>query len=324
MGVNFFFVLSGFLITYLLINEKETYQKINIPYFYVRRILRIWPLYYAVLLIGFVGFPILKQVMGTAANETASPFLYAFFLGNFSDLWNGLPDATILGVLWSVSIEEQFYLFWPLLLSILPKKHYLKAFVILIFGSLVFRSVHYYDYMVMYYHTFSVISDMCVGGVMAYCSYYLPAFRAYFEGLNRKTIIGIYLIGFVLILFEKSIFPFPFLQITSRLIYSFFFAFILLEQNYSHHSFFKMKNWQRLTRWGQMTYGLYCLHFVGILAALILSKKMGWNDSIAGVLVIETAMAFGISWAIAWISYQFFEKPFLKLKGKFAFFHKVE
>jgi len=180
--------------------------------------------------------------------------------------------------------------------------------------------MYYSDYLVMYYHTFSVISDMCVGGVIAYCSYYLPAFRAYFEALSQKSIVAVYVIGFTLILFEKSLFILPFLQITSRLIFSLFFAFILLEQNYSRHSFFKMKNWKRLTHWGQMTYGLYCLHFVGILAALIISKKMGWNESIAGVLVVETAMAFGISWAIAWVSYRFFEKPFLKLKGKFGFF----
>ncbi len=322
MGVNFFFVLSGFLITYLLINEKEKYQKINIRYFYIRRILRIWPLYYAALLIGLVGFPLLKSAMGAVSTETANPFLYAFFLGNFSDMWNGLPDATILGVLWSVSIEEQFYLFWPLLLSLLPQRHYLKAFTVLIAGSVIFRSFHYEDYWVMYYHTFSVISDMCVGGVIAYCSYYLPKFRAFFEGLSKEKIVAIYLIGFIFILFEKSIFTLPFLQIISRLLYSLFFAFILLEQNYSRHSFFKIKNWKRITSWGRMTYGLYCLHFLGILAALILSKKMGWNQSIAGVLLIETTLAFGITWVIAWFSYRFFEMPFLKLKERFTFFGK--
>lgn len=322
MGVNFFFVLSGFLISYLLIHEKEKYHQINIRYFYIRRILRIWPLYYATLLIGFVGFPILKHAMGAVSSETANPLLYAFFLGNFSDMWNGLPDATILGVLWSVSIEEQFYLFWPLLLSFLPQRHYLRVFTLLIVGSVVFRSFYYDDYMVMYYHTFSVISDMCVGGVIAYFSYYSFRFRAFFEGLSKERIVLIYLIGFAFVLFEKSLFSVPFLQIMSRLLYSLFFAFILLEQNYSRDSFYKMKNWKRLTHWGQMTYGLYCLHFLGILAAIILSKKMGWNQSIVGVLVIETALAFGITWMIAWFSYRFFEMPFLKLKEKFTFFQK--
>ena len=318
MGVNFFFVLSGFLITYLLIHEKETHLKINIRYFYIRRILRIWPLYYAALLIGFVGFPLLKQSMGLVPTETANPYLYAFFLGNFSDMWNGLPDASILGVLWSVSIEEQFYLFWPLLLSFLPQRHYLQMFVLLIVGSLVFRSFHYDDYMVMYYHTFSVISDMCMGGIIAYCSFYLPAFRAYFEKMPTWQIAVIYVLGFAAIIFEKSLFTLPFLQIVSRVLYSFFFAFILLEQNYARNSFFKMKNWKRITRWGQMTYGLYCLHFVGILAALVISKKMAWEGSIAGVLVIETVLAFGITWVVAWVSYRFFEKPFLRLKRRFV------
>ena len=153
-----------------------------------------------------------------------------------------------------------------------------------------------------------------MGGIIAYCSYYLPKFRSYFEDLSKTVIVAVYSIGFLFILFEKSIFVLPFLQVISRLLYSFFFAFILLEQNYSRRSFYKMKNWKRLTHWGRMTYGLYCLHFLGILAAIVLSQKMGWNESLIGVLIVETALAFAITWCIAWVSYRYFEMPFLKLK----------
>src|SRR4029079_7687100 len=62
LGVNFFFVLSGFLITYLLIKEKELKGNIHVGNFYVRRILRIWPLYYLCLIIGFIAFRMLKQL----------------------------------------------------------------------------------------------------------------------------------------------------------------------------------------------------------------------------------------------------------------------
>ena len=79
LGVNFFFVLSGFLITYLLFAEKSRFQKVNIPNFYVRRILRIWPLFYCCVFFGFVIFPYLKQLFGDTPNETANPICYLFF-----------------------------------------------------------------------------------------------------------------------------------------------------------------------------------------------------------------------------------------------------
>jgi peptidoglycan/LPS O-acetylase OafA/YrhL len=80
LGVNFFFVLSGFLITYLLIKEKEFNGRIHVPNFYVRRILRIWPLYYLCVVVGFIGFGILKKMSGQPLLENANPLYYIFFL----------------------------------------------------------------------------------------------------------------------------------------------------------------------------------------------------------------------------------------------------
>src|SRR3954471_9655941 len=79
LGVNFFFVLSGFLITYLLIKEKEYTGKVHVPNFYVRRILRIWPLYYMCVFVGFVAFGILKKMSGEPIVENANPWYYVFF-----------------------------------------------------------------------------------------------------------------------------------------------------------------------------------------------------------------------------------------------------
>ena len=99
LGVNFFFVLSGFLITYLLFVEREKLGKIDIPAFYVRRILRIWPLFFLCVIFGFVLFPYLKGFFGETSNETARPLYYFFFLNNFDFIQRGVPDSSTLGVL---------------------------------------------------------------------------------------------------------------------------------------------------------------------------------------------------------------------------------
>ena len=90
-GVSFFFVLSGFLITYLLLKEKEFTQKINLKAFYIRRILRIWPLYYFSVFFGFAIFPYLKEFFGGVSNENANVLLSSVFLNNFDRMINGLP-----------------------------------------------------------------------------------------------------------------------------------------------------------------------------------------------------------------------------------------
>lgn len=123
LGVSFFFVLSGFLISYLLMVEKNHTGKIHVWSFYIRRALRIWPLYYFCVFFGFVIFPLLKIKFGQIPNETANPILCSLFLNNFNTIINGPPDASVLSVLWSVAIEEQFYLVWPVLFYFTPKNN---------------------------------------------------------------------------------------------------------------------------------------------------------------------------------------------------------
>ena len=140
-GVSFFFVLSGFLITYLILAEVEWSEKLNVPAFYMRRILRIWPLYYAVLLFGFWLYPAVKSALGISSYiETGNPLSYLLFLSNFDVLSLGEGrGAMSINITWSVAIEEQFYIVWPLLFFFLPTRFYKFIFPTIILVSLWFR-----------------------------------------------------------------------------------------------------------------------------------------------------------------------------------------
>jgi len=109
-GLSLFFLLSGFLITELLQREKAFTGTISFRNFYIRRALRIWPLYY--------GFLLLALGLGAAipSYRTQPGYLisFAFMVGNLYVARNGTPNGPIV-TLWSISVEEQFYLFWPLL-----------------------------------------------------------------------------------------------------------------------------------------------------------------------------------------------------------------
>ena len=118
LGVDLFFALSAYLITELLLREQRSEGSFNIRAFYTRRILRIWPLYYFALLLLL---PLLYLAM--PADKMPGKFLlaFAFFAGNWACAWWNLYP-TSLALLWSVSIEEQFYLVWPWLIRLFGRR----------------------------------------------------------------------------------------------------------------------------------------------------------------------------------------------------------
>jgi peptidoglycan/LPS O-acetylase OafA/YrhL len=111
-GVDLFFLLSAFLITELLLQEKERYGRIHLKSFYIRRILRIWPLYFFALLIGVL----LPHIDAGQHFPLRYLLAFVFLVGNWLTTFGGYPGS-VMNPLWSISFEEQFYLAWPAFLS---------------------------------------------------------------------------------------------------------------------------------------------------------------------------------------------------------------
>jgi len=119
-GVTIFFVLSGFLITFLLLKEKEI-KAINVKHFYIRRVLRIWPLYYLILIVSFFIIPQIDFFNVPNYGDKSESFIcstfltYLFLLANVGFVF--FPTIAFANVLWSVAVEEQFYLIWPIVIK---------------------------------------------------------------------------------------------------------------------------------------------------------------------------------------------------------------
>lgn len=322
LGVNFFFVLSGFLITYLLIKEKNINGQINIKLFLIRRVLRIWPLFFFCVGFGFLIFPQIKLIFGQTPNETANPIYYLTFLNNFDFIRNGPPDSSVLGILWSIAIEEQFYLIWPLILFLFPVKKFWIPFSLIILLSLLFRAFND-DYLLHELHTLSCIGDMAVGAFGAWLVLEFNSFKLKIKQLNKMYIALIYILTIIVYFFRSELLYSSFeIRIFERLIVSIIFLFVILEQNYAQNSFYKLSNLKYISKLGKITYGLYCLHFIGILISINLTKMFSFNTSLWQVLLLETFLALLITIIISKISYQYLESPFLRLKNKFYVFDK--
>jgi peptidoglycan/LPS O-acetylase OafA/YrhL len=314
-GVALFFVLSGFLITYLLLHEAKWRGKVDPLRFFMRRLLRIWPLYFTVVLFGFLLFPHLP--FGIETSNSLS--FYAGFLSNFEEIRNGWQDpVSFLSVTWSVSIEEQFYLSWVALIALLPffarGKYFQYYFLLLLGVSLAFR-FHYMDAeRMIYFHTLSVVSDLALGGLLAWRAFH-HGISERFKALAGWKITLVYVLGIGMILGDTLLFRGKMIVI-ERLVLGLFFAFVIAEQVYCRHSFFKADRIPGFKKLGEISYGWYMYHCIVLYFVQQVLIQGGWIHSALdfGLFVL---LAFAFTFLISWCSYRFLEEPMLRLKRFF-------
>ncbi len=332
LGVSFFFVLSGFLITYLLLKEKDLSGKINIKHFYLRRMLRIWPLYFLIIAICLLVMPMLQNIVpqwfpiGVSIDEI-NKWFYLTFTGNFDYLQNGINNFMI-GILWSVSIEEQFYFFWPLIVAFVPTKYLLRTFLVIILGSIAFRFFYAQGKpMIIKYHSLSSISDLATGAVIAYLSFKQEVIE-WIEKIPKAGIILVYVLLFVLVplRFYTWKFGLYYNHVSSLMpvVFSSLFSFIILEQNYAKNSFYKIKNWRIVSSFGKFTYGMYCYHMIVFFTVMLLFHLMGINlqGMSKYVFLFVVVSSFFTTILVSELSYYYYESFFLRIKERFTLLRK--
>jgi len=325
LGVNFFFVLSGFLITYLMLWELKSSGGFSYKKFLIRRTLRIWPLYFLIVALGFFIFPLLIQDYST--EHSAS--WYLLFLSNFDEIRVGAFDSiNFLTSPWSIAVEEQFYVVWGLLGLLFfswkkPNKAYLKyAIYALICASFVFRWMHWDDARVLYYHTLSVMQDLLFGCLLAVYWDKNPTFFDGIKQVSKTKIMLIYALGFLMILLKNVIFAGS-LVIFERYAIALFFCFVIVDQIVNERKISWTWFHNSALYLGKISYGIYMFHLVVmylikdyLLIDYFESKEI-WDLNFISFSLAYAVFALASTIAISWLSYRFFEKPFLKLKGRF-------
>ena len=325
LGVVFFFVLSGFLITFLLLKEKEQNNSIAIKKFYLRRALRIWPLYYLIFILGFFILPYLDffavpgQDIFFQQNFWGNLLLYAFFMPNlaFSIYTTAVPN---IGQSWSIGVEEQFYLLWPLLIR--KSKNVLKSIlwitsIIIALKGLILLSAPFVklDALVVLkkFLAMSKLECMALGGLGAYVlfSNKEKILRIVYRPISQITSVVILpiLIYFTPTAFEDIL----------HLFFSISFLVIILNVASNEKSILKFEN--RIFQYlGRISYGFYMFHVMCIVFTIhFLDKYIGLDNDISKP---QHLLLYGISFlltvAVSSLSYHIFEKAFIRLKDKYA------
>ena len=319
-GVSIFFVLSGFLITYLLIMEDDKYSEINIKNFYIRRVLRIWPLYFMVLLFAFVIYPFIILPNG---HFSYNILYFITFLSNF-DVMHVLTrhgeSSTDLcgGVTWSVSVEEQFYLFWPLIFTFLPRKLWVYSIILTILISLLFRMSHPDDLIVLSVHTLSVLIFLGVGGLSAYMAASSTSIKSFFEKTSTISLSAFMALSVLSLIMVEYTWKYQYGRALSPVFTSVSFALVICSQAFTKsQSIMNLRNLSFATKWGKYTYGMYLLHPIAYLITGIFFDSIRFPRAGYINIIIVASFSFILTLALSKLSYVYFESKFLQLKAKF-------
>jgi len=316
LGVVLFFVLSGFLITYLLLTEEYSFKKISVKKFYMRRVIRIWPLYFLIILLAFIVLPNIQifNLPGYGKDVIYSNLiwkliLYAIFFPNLV--------LSVLGVVpyashtWSIGTEEQFYLVWPLILRYIKKYRILLMLVIVIiylafkffllssFGSY----IPYSNIIKAFWHSFP-IDCMAIGGVFAILLFEKSQWLKY---IIRNDLFYLSLILVVLFMIIGVYIPYVHYEF-----YSIFFGIIII--NFSVNDQIKISLENKILNYlGSISYGLYMYHSIAIVLVLYISLSF---DIHTNWVIYPFSLIFTI--IISGLSYKYFESFFLKFKIRFS------
>lgn len=248
--------------------------------------------------------------------------MHFLFLSNFDVITNFHlypgQNVAMISNTWSVAIEEQFYLFWPLLFYFLKPNFYKYIFPLAIAVSLGFRLFNEADKTVIYFHSLSALNDLATGGLVAYLSLNSKRFLAFIQTMKKGNILLVYLSGFLFLLANRQLHGIPIVHSFVRIFDALFFAFVILEQNFALHSFKKFGDWNFIARLGTISYGLYLLHPLCLMASEIGWRYLPVEQHAFWVHIVRGIIALILCIVVSMISFRFFESFFLKWKTKFA------
>lgn len=324
MGVDLFFVLSGFLITGILYDTKRSpgfFRK-----FYMRRFLRIFPLYYGFLLAFIVSLPLIDPLGAKILSRFSEQIWYWTYLINWKIGLGDWPQYFAIAHFWSLAVEEQFYFIWPAIVLVFRRHHLMQLCALLIFGSLLFRYIlAEQGYDLVYALLPARLDALAVGGFVALT----VRSRNGIAWLSRwiwpvLVASGSALLGLFIWKRGLEIEDFQVLTIGLSLIAIFFGAVMTLTVLSAQQSGIGKFFSNRILRFfGRHSYALYVFHhLVAIylpmygLSVNIFPKVMG--SKLPGYLAFSLVATL-VSLALALISWYILESRFLALKRFFAY-----
>lgn len=320
LGVDLFFVLSGFLITDILL--KTVSKPRYLSDFYIRRILRIFPLYYLFVILCLFVLPRLSPHFDVSYYKENQVWIWTY-LQNWLYIFNGHDGTNALHHLWSLAVEEQFYLIWPFVILLVRKPTWLLAIMAVLLVAVVgFRlwiwlnQVADLAYFNLY--TFSRIDGICIGCMIALLQRVDPGF------LKRFTpwiVLFFAIMNFAFFFVNRRHdFGFPYLALAGYTTFAMIFGLLVNDAVCGYTRIIQQVfSFPLLRFFGKISYGFYMFHWpVYLLVSPWLFSQLSAYLTGQSLHIAVSSVATAIGILISWLSYRYYESYFLKLKDKFA------
>lgn len=301
-SVILFFTLSGFLITYLLLVEEHNTKTVNIKAFYFRRMLKIWPLYFAIIALAFFLFPALVDLPDYSINSFGKNLiLHIAFLPNLALVLYGL--VPMASQTWTIGTEEQFYIFWPWIFKLKFNKYLtflaiIVGYLLVKFGLKYLPENSYVLALSGFWNLFN-IDCMAIGGLFA---------LLLFEKQRILSFIFNRYFQWLIYCCTGLLFFFPGIPE----VFSILFSIIILNLGANPRSVISL-DLKPLDFLGRISYGIYMYH---IGAIIVVAKALESFNQARSIYIYP--LSFGLTVIIASLSYRYFEARFISLKRRFT------
>ncbi len=309
-GVTLFFVISGFLITTLLLREKQRNGLISLSQFYVRRALRIFPLYYFVLFIYCLLVFLLERNSDAGRSFFDNLIYFATYTSNYFVLLNG--DRVIFYFAWSLAAEEQFYMVWPAIENWLSEKSAIAvALIAILLSTLAAQGMLYLEVSSL----LSIILEniaipICIGVLLAHAMNNEIMFVLLHRIFGaRYTSIIVFTFAIFLLTLGSTFLIFA-LSLFAALI------FCAVTSTKSITYFLLNNPWVNAI--GQVSYGMYLFHMLSLNAVRKIMPSEGLTSSNELNQILLFLLTSCLTFFIAQLSFRYFESYFLQQKKKYA------
>ena len=313
-GVSMFFSLSGFLITYLLLLERDRFKVISIKNFYIRRVLRIWPLYYFFVLLCIVA------LLNFAPSQLSPALWFYFFLSANVPFAFGFA-IPVLTHYWSLGVEEQFYLFWP---WIVRRSQSLLKWLLIAFGVFMIMKVacryvdattaYHWPYQVMHTFRFDCMMIGAMGAVL-----YFNNNKSFFRILCSIPAQVAAWLAILLMVLNK----FHIASITDAELVAVITVVLIVNLSSNPKTLINLEK-PLFDFLGKISYGIYVYHPLIIFLVVKTANQIISNlNPTARLIVLYTSIP-ALTILTAYLSYELFEKQLLRLKTKYSSVHSSD
>ena len=326
LAVTFFFVLSGFLITYLLLKEHARHDDVSVSRFYMRRVLRIWPLYFSMVAMGLLVIPLLSKAAKVPYEPPYGAFealpYYLFFMPFLVNLFYGNHFLTPL---WSIGVEEIYYGVWA------PVFKWLRSWIVpIMLGVVLVKSV--IGIWATQFPADSRLNEllamlqfdaMAIGGLAAWLLYRreVPLEESFFFSRLAQVVLFVplvlRLIGHNGLMENSSVYAFFSRPVLVDLWTMSLFAWLLVNVSLNPKSLLCLEN-RILNRLGDISYGIYMLHCLVISLLMVPFVDDLKDDTEFGMTLLIHVVIITVTILLALASKRYLEDPFLRLKDRWV------